>query len=73
MDARGGHPRAITHLNDAKVAAINWGETEQFSFAGAKGDKVYGWVTKPPNVALFSAEGRHGVPIKSPASSVLGR
>ncbi len=50
-DGKRGHARAITHLNDAKVAAINWGETEQFSFAGAKGDKVYGWLVKPPGMA----------------------
>jgi dipeptidyl aminopeptidase/acylaminoacyl peptidase len=51
VDARGGHPRAITHLNDAKVAKVTWGEAEQFSFAGAKGDKVYGWLVKPPGLA----------------------
>jgi dipeptidyl aminopeptidase/acylaminoacyl peptidase len=51
VDARGGHPHAITHLNDAKVATVKWGETEQFSFVGAKGDKVYGWLVKPPGLA----------------------
>ena len=50
-DAAGGRVRAVTHLNDAKVAAIAWGSTEQLSFVGAKGDKVYGWLTKPPNLA----------------------
>jgi dipeptidyl aminopeptidase/acylaminoacyl peptidase len=50
-DLRGGRAHPITHLNDARVAAINWGETEQFSFAGAKGDKVYGWLVKPPGLA----------------------
>jgi dipeptidyl aminopeptidase/acylaminoacyl peptidase len=50
-DFKGGRAHPITHLNDAKVAAINWGETEQFSFTGAKGDKVYAWLAKPPGVA----------------------
>ena len=50
-DFKGGRARAITHLNDAKVAAINWGEAEQFSFAGSKGEKVYGWLVKPPGLA----------------------
>jgi dipeptidyl aminopeptidase/acylaminoacyl peptidase len=51
VDAKGGRPRVVTHLNDAKVAKITWGEAEQFSFAGAKGDKVYGWLVKPPGLA----------------------
>jgi len=50
-DASGGHPHPITHLNDARVASIAWGEPEQFSFTGAKGDKVYGWIVKPPGMA----------------------
>jgi len=50
-EASGAHPHPITHLNDAKVAAIAWGDTEQFSFTGAKGDKVYGWLIKPPGLA----------------------
>jgi dipeptidyl aminopeptidase/acylaminoacyl peptidase len=50
-EATGAHPHPITHLNDAKVAAIAWGDTEQFSFTGAKGDKVYGWLVKPPGLA----------------------
>jgi len=32
QDGRG--PKAITHLNDARVAAVTWGEPEQFKFAG---------------------------------------
>jgi dipeptidyl aminopeptidase/acylaminoacyl peptidase len=51
VDLKGGKPHAITHLNDAKVAAVNWGESEQFSFVGAKGDKVSGWLVKPPGLA----------------------
>jgi dipeptidyl aminopeptidase/acylaminoacyl peptidase len=50
-DAHGAKPHPITHLNDAKVASIVWGEPEQFSFTGAHGDKVYGWFIKPAGMA----------------------
>ncbi len=43
----GGTPKQITHLNDARVARITWGDYEQFKFVGAKGDTVYGFVVKP--------------------------
>jgi dipeptidyl aminopeptidase/acylaminoacyl peptidase len=43
----GGELRQLTHLNDARVKAITWGEYQQFSFKGAKGDTVYGYVIKP--------------------------
>jgi dipeptidyl aminopeptidase/acylaminoacyl peptidase len=42
--------RAITHLNDARVAAVSWGEPEPFTFTGAKGDKVYAWMVKPADL-----------------------
>nr|HEX4314131.1 S9 family peptidase [Kofleriaceae bacterium] len=47
--------KQITHFNDARAAKIAWGAYEQFSFAGAKGDKVYGYVVKPAN---FSGGGK---------------
>jgi dipeptidyl aminopeptidase/acylaminoacyl peptidase len=37
----------ITHVNAGRVAAARMGEPEQFSFQGAGGDAVYGWVVKP--------------------------
>jgi dipeptidyl aminopeptidase/acylaminoacyl peptidase len=43
----GGDLRQVTHLNDARVKPIEWGEYEQFSFKGAKGDTVYGFAMKP--------------------------
>ncbi len=49
--ASAARPRPITHLNDAKLGAISFGESEQFTFTGAKGDKVYGWLVKPPGLA----------------------
>lgn len=43
----GSDLRQVTKLNDARVKAITWGEFEQFSFKGAKGDTVYGFAMKP--------------------------
>ncbi len=43
----GSDLRAITHLNDARVKQITWGEYEQFSFKGGRGDTVHGFVMKP--------------------------
>jgi dipeptidyl aminopeptidase/acylaminoacyl peptidase len=37
----------ITHFNRERLAAIRMGEPEQFHFAGAGGETVYGWVVKP--------------------------
>jgi dipeptidyl aminopeptidase/acylaminoacyl peptidase len=39
--------KAITGVNRERLAALRLGEPEQFSFEGANGDKVYGWVVKP--------------------------
>jgi len=49
MPSEGGPLRAITTVNADKVAAAQTGEYEQFSFAGANGDTVYGYVVKPAN------------------------
>jgi dipeptidyl aminopeptidase/acylaminoacyl peptidase len=46
----GGDARAVTHLNDDRVAAIDWGQPEQLTFRGAKGDMVYAWMIKPPSL-----------------------
>jgi dipeptidyl aminopeptidase/acylaminoacyl peptidase len=43
----GSDQRQITHFNDARSKAITWGDYEQFSFKGAKGDTVHGYVIKP--------------------------
>jgi dipeptidyl aminopeptidase/acylaminoacyl peptidase len=37
----------VTHLNDARVAAARFGKPERFSFKGAKGDTVYGYIVYP--------------------------
>src|SRR5688500_3990227 len=47
MKLDGSDMKQLTHFNDARVAKIQWGEYEQFSFKGAKGDTVYGYIVKP--------------------------
>lgn len=44
--AAGG--RALTRHNDPLVAALDLPRPEAFSFAGADGDEVGGWLVKPP-------------------------
>ncbi|MFO0738221.1 MAG: S9 family peptidase [Labilithrix sp.] len=46
----GKAPRAVTHLNDARVKNLSWGEPEQLTFKGAKGDTVSAWLIKPANM-----------------------
>jgi dipeptidyl aminopeptidase/acylaminoacyl peptidase len=47
----GSDAKPITRMNAARADAVAWGEYEQFSFAGAKGETVYGYVMKPANFA----------------------
>ncbi|HEV7815796.1 MAG TPA: S9 family peptidase, partial [Janthinobacterium sp.] len=42
-------PAQITQLNAAALADVRFGQYEQFSFSGANGETVYGYVTKPWN------------------------
>ena len=58
VNRTGRELRQITHLNDARVKAIAWGAYEQFSFRGARGDTVYGYVMKPANF-----DGKRKVPV----------
>jgi dipeptidyl aminopeptidase/acylaminoacyl peptidase len=43
----GSDERAVTRLNQAKVAAARFGKPEQFSFPGALGETVHGWIVHP--------------------------
>jgi dipeptidyl aminopeptidase/acylaminoacyl peptidase len=45
----GGKAVQLTHQNADKLAGVKFGEFEQFSFAGANGDTVHGYVMKPWN------------------------
>jgi len=42
-------PAQISHLNDAVLSQISMPPLESFWFTGAHGDKVQGWLLKPPN------------------------
>jgi len=46
-DLRGGHARPLTSFNRERLEAARMGEYEQFSFEGAHGDTVYGYLVKP--------------------------
>ena len=41
--------RPLTRVNAARLADVRFGESEQFTFDGAGGDKVYGYALKPSN------------------------
>lgn len=43
----GSDLRQITRINEARLKKIEFGDYEQFSFKGAKGDTVYGFAMKP--------------------------
>jgi dipeptidyl aminopeptidase/acylaminoacyl peptidase len=45
--ATGGTPQPITQLNAARLATLQFGAYEQFSFAGWNNDTVHGYVVKP--------------------------
>ena len=47
VSAAGGKPEKLTGVNDARVAAIRFGTPERFSFTGAHGDTVHGYLVKP--------------------------
>lgn len=42
-------PVQLTHVNEQRLADVRWGGYEQFSFKGANGDTVHGYVMKPWN------------------------
>ncbi len=41
--------KAVTHTNDAVLSKVAMSPLESFWFEGAKGDKVQGFLVKPPN------------------------
>jgi len=45
----GGKPQQLTTNNADKLAEVRFGDFEQFSFKGAGGDTVHGYVMKPWN------------------------
>ena len=74
LTIKGGDLRALPRMNETALAQIKFGEPEQFTFAGADGATVYGYVMKPAN---FKAGAKypvafiiHGGPQSSFANSV---
>ena len=47
VDPAGKDLKRVTHLNDAQVASARFGEPVRFTFKGAKGETVYGYLVKP--------------------------
>jgi len=45
-----GDSRKITDFASGTLAQVTMGESEQFSFEGAGGDTVYGFIVKPPGM-----------------------
>jgi dipeptidyl aminopeptidase/acylaminoacyl peptidase len=41
--------RAVSHLNDSLLAQVSMAKIESFTFKGAHGDEVEGFLVKPPN------------------------
>ncbi len=48
LDPATGEARPLTHFNDAKVAELALGKVESYTFTGAKGARVQGWLIFPP-------------------------
>ncbi|MDQ6654691.1 MAG: S9 family peptidase [Verrucomicrobiota bacterium] len=49
LDAKTGAARQLTHFNDEFMKGFNLGKVESYSFKGAAGDDVQGWLVLPPN------------------------
>ncbi|MFN4289354.1 MAG: prolyl oligopeptidase family serine peptidase [Permianibacter sp.] len=49
ISASGGKANQLTAFNADKLATIQFGDYEQFSFTGAKDETVYGYLIKPAN------------------------
>jgi dipeptidyl aminopeptidase/acylaminoacyl peptidase len=58
LTTRGGDMRELPRMNAARLDQVALGDPEQFTFAGADGATVYGYVMKPAN---FDAKRRYPV------------
>ncbi|MGN6313777.1 MAG: prolyl oligopeptidase family serine peptidase [Rhodanobacteraceae bacterium] len=47
MDPHGGNVAQVTHFNAARLADIEFGDAQWFTFKGANGDSVQGYVMRP--------------------------
>ncbi|WP_415909441.1 prolyl oligopeptidase family serine peptidase [Oleiharenicola sp. Vm1] len=48
LDAATGTARQLTHVNDAFMAQLDLGRVESYTFAGAGGAEIQGWLVFPP-------------------------
>ncbi|QDV36739.1 S9 family peptidase [Tautonia plasticadhaerens] len=48
VPAEGGEPVQLTRHNDDLVAQLDLSPAESFTFSGADGDEVQGWLVRPP-------------------------
>lgn len=48
-NADGHDPQQLTHVDDARFAALDLPPAESFGFVGGQGDSVFGWLVKPPH------------------------
>lgn len=48
LDPASGEVRQLTRFNEERMAALEFGRSEEFWFEGAAGDRVQGWLTYPP-------------------------
>lgn len=58
LNVRNGDLRELPRMNAAQLETVAMGEPEQFTFAGANGETVYGYVMKP---AHFDPKQRYPV------------
>jgi len=49
LTIKGGDLRALPRINEAALSQLKFGDPEQFTFAGANGETVYGYAMKPAN------------------------
>ena len=49
LNVRNAEMRELSKVNGARMATLAIGDPEQFSFAGANGETVYGYVMRPAN------------------------
>ncbi|KAJ2833976.1 dipeptidylpeptidase [Coemansia furcata] len=49
LDASSGERQALTAVNQKALQNVYIGSAEDFWFTGARGDRVHGWLVRPPN------------------------
>lgn len=47
-DKNGKGVKMVSHINDERLAEIEMNDLEAFFYTGAKGDRMHGWLLKPP-------------------------